>query len=45
MTREINALAQAGVLKKRNRALVVRDIAWLQDVVALKLGETPSSSE
>ncbi|MEE8334557.1 MAG: helix-turn-helix domain-containing protein, partial [Alphaproteobacteria bacterium] len=42
VTRELNELAQAGVLEKRNRALVVRDIAWLQDVVALKLGETPA---
>lgn len=42
VTREINALAQAGVLEKRNRALVVRDIAWLQDVVEMKLGATPN---
>jgi len=45
VTREINALAHAGVLEKRNRALVVRDIAWLQDVVAMKLGELPNSSD
>ncbi len=45
VTRELNALAQSGVLEKRNRALVVRDIAWLQDVVALKLGEMPRASE
>jgi len=45
VTREINALAQAGVLEKRPRTLVVRDIAWLQDVVEMKLGARPNPPE
>ncbi len=45
VTREISVLAQSGVLEKRNRALVVRDIAWLQDVVEMKLGERPNPTD
>ena len=45
VTREFNALAQAGILEKRNRAMVVHDIAWLRDVVEMKLGETPNPTD
>lgn len=41
VTREINALARSGVVAKEGRDLVIRDVAWLEDAVALKTGISP----
>ncbi|MDA0653723.1 MAG: Crp/Fnr family transcriptional regulator [Proteobacteria bacterium] len=39
VTREINALTKSGIIRKDKRTLIVADVAWLQDSVAIELGE------
>ena len=39
VTREINALTKSGIIKKDKRTLIVQNVAWLQDSVAIELGE------
>lgn len=39
VTREINALAKSGIVERKSRQLVIRDVSWLHDAVALMLGE------
>lgn len=39
VTREINALTKSGVIRKDKRTLIVADVAWLQQAVAIELGE------
>ena len=46
VTREINALVKSGVMRKDKRTLIVEDVAWLQDSVAIELGElTPKEDD
>ncbi|MFT5439013.1 MAG: CRP/FNR family cyclic AMP-dependent transcriptional regulator [Alphaproteobacteria bacterium] len=39
VSREINALAKAGVVRKDKRILIIQDVSWLENSVALELGE------
>jgi CRP-like cAMP-binding protein len=39
VTREMNALARAGIVEKTRKALVVHDLPWLQHAVAMELGD------
>lgn len=39
VTREINALTKSGVIRKDKRILIVQDVEWLQDSVAIEMGE------
>lgn len=39
VSREINALAKAGVVRKDKRTLIIQDVSWLENSVALELGE------
>ncbi len=39
VSREINALAKSGIVKKNKRLLIIQDVAWLEKAVALELGE------
>jgi CRP-like cAMP-binding protein len=39
VTREINALAKSGIIRKDKRTLTVTDVARLQEAIAIELGE------
>jgi len=45
VTREINALTKSGIIQKDKRTLIVADVAWLQDSVAIELGELSFSAK
>ncbi len=38
VTREINALAKSGIVRKEGRTLILQDVARLQDSIAIELG-------
>jgi len=39
VTREINALSRSGIIRKEKRTLIVEDVSWLEQSVAIELGE------
>jgi CRP/FNR family transcriptional regulator, cyclic AMP receptor protein len=39
VSREINTMAKAGIIRKDKRTLIIQDVSWLENSVAIELGE------